>query len=256
MIWVSEGIQLHQSERIVPDGSNTLIFNLSSQKITSISNNVTVFHANVVAIGVLCKHAKVFYENHHQEHKQVGIIFQPGGASHFFKTFIGDLKDIAINNNDLQNNLFDEWYDQLLHLPTPAQKLQFLTRKLSEVLMKEKDNTSGIYLVDFIKHHSHLNVKDMALKSGYTEQHLNRLIKQHTGINIKSLQKAFRINHAMKRLNQDFLDIKLTELAYELDYFDQAHFIHDIKSSLGLSPSEVMASIHANPYQNERVLYS
>jgi len=82
------------------------------------------------------------------------------------------------------------------------------------------------------------------------------LIKQHTGINIKSLQKAFRINHAMKRLNQDFLDIKLTELAYELDYFDQAHFIHDIKSSLGLSPSEVMASIHANPYQNERVLYS
>jgi AraC-like DNA-binding protein len=60
------------------------------------------------------------------------------------------------------------------------------------------------------------------------------------GLSPKELMKIHRINSS--------LNIKvhnpgnLTDLAYKLGYFDQAHFIHDFKETLGITPEKYFGS--------------
>lgn len=48
--------------------------------------------------------------------------------------------------------------------------------------------------------------------------------------------KRFRLQEAAERIERD-ASVSLAELAAELGYFDQAHFIKDFKSVLGQSPA-------------------
>ena len=64
---------------------------------------------------------------------------------------------------------------------------------------------------------------------------LNRF-KDQVGLSPKDLMKIHRINNSLniKLHNPE----NLTDLAYKLGYFDQSHFIHDFKGTIGISPEK------------------
>lgn len=57
------------------------------------------------------------------------------------------------------------------------------------------------------------------------------------GISPKQLSKIIRIQATLKTLLTKEIT-SLTDLAYENEYFDQAHFIKDFKEFTGLTPKE------------------
>jgi AraC-like DNA-binding protein len=64
---------------------------------------------------------------------------------------------------------------------------------------------------------------------------LSRKFSSSIGISPKQLAKIIRLQATLKTLlNKDVS--KLTDLAYENEYFDQAHFIKDFKEFTGLTP--------------------
>jgi AraC-like DNA-binding protein len=83
----------------------------------------------------------------------------------------------------------------------------------------------NIYKVDNIS--SILNITPTTLRN---------LFNQHVGISPKDLIKIHRIKKAL-----DFpltCEESLTQVAYHLNYFDQAHFCKDFKDSIGISPKQ------------------
>ena len=56
-------------------------------------------------------------------------------------------------------------------------------------------------------------------------------------VNLKKLAKTIRIQTTLKILLNDEIS-SLTDLAYENEYFDQAHFIKEFKEFTGLTPKE------------------
>lgn len=64
---------------------------------------------------------------------------------------------------------------------------------------------------------------------------MERKFVQQIGISPKQLGKVIRLQSALKRLLNRQPE-SLTEIAYESDYYDQAHFIKDFKEFTGTTP--------------------
>jgi AraC-like DNA-binding protein len=74
-----------------------------------------------------------------------------------------------------------------------------------------------------------------------TPRSLERHFIDEMGIPAKELLQIFRINRAIRMLAEQ-PDANLAGLSYLSGYFDQAHFIRDIRKITGISPGQLQAS--------------
>jgi len=72
---------------------------------------------------------------------------------------------------------------------------------------------------------------------------LERNFTKQIGISPKQLGKVIRLQTALKMLLNDKAE-NLTSIAYESEYYDQAHFIKDFKEFTGISPTSFLGNEH------------
>lgn len=77
-----------------------------------------------------------------------------------------------------------------------------------------------------------LNLSHLYKDLNVTSRHVERRFKNIVGIAPRHLSKVLRFQKAVKILRQQQFK-SLTEVAYELDYYDQAHFNRHIKELSG-----------------------
>ena len=70
---------------------------------------------------------------------------------------------------------------------------------------------------------------------------LERNFIKQIGVSPKQLGKVIRLQTALKMLLNKKTE-KLTDIAYESEYFDQAHFIKDFKEFTGINPKEFLGN--------------
>jgi AraC-like DNA-binding protein len=81
------------------------------------------------------------------------------------------------------------------------------------------------------------SVNEFSQNNNINRRHLTRKFSTAIGLSPKQLAKTIRIQTALKAmLNNEHTS--LTDLAYENEYFDQAHFIKEFKEFTGLTPKE------------------
>ncbi|WP_206669650.1 helix-turn-helix domain-containing protein [Algibacter amylolyticus] len=81
------------------------------------------------------------------------------------------------------------------------------------------------------------SVTELSKQNNINRRQLTRKFSSTIGLSPKQLSKTIRIQNTLKTLlNKDVPS--LTDLAYENEYFDQAHFIKDFKEFTGLTPKE------------------
>ena len=68
---------------------------------------------------------------------------------------------------------------------------------------------------------------------------LERKFHKQVGLSPKQLGKIIRIQAALKLLLSRQNE-SLTHIAYESEYFDQAHFIRDFKDFTGINPKDFL----------------
>lgn len=79
-------------------------------------------------------------------------------------------------------------------------------------------------------------LKDDASK----RRNLERKFRKQVGISPKQLGKIIRLQAALKMMLQKQGET-LTQIAYENEYYDQAHFIKDFKEFTGVNPKKYLA---------------
>lgn len=78
-------------------------------------------------------------------------------------------------------------------------------------------------------------VEDLSNYLPYSKRHLQRIFRQYVGVSPKWLIQRYRIHEAAELVAQN-KDWK--EIAANLGYFDQSHFIKDFKALIGQTPME------------------
>ncbi len=98
-----------------------------------------------------------------------------------------------------------------------------------------------------------LTMQDLANEARCSPRHLNRVISGVTGLSPKLLSRIVRINAVCQTLGRPGQADKLTALAQDFHYHDQAHFIHDFKAVCGISPSAYAANM--SDFYNEELKF-
>lgn len=237
MLWASDGTPPFKQERIVPDGACVLVFNFG-EKVISEAQNIKKDIKKTLFTGVFNHFSTINYLSPAYQHKQIGVIFKPAGAFPFIKKPIIDFKNIAIETDIFETKQFDEIHERLAHETEIEQQLLLLEKILTEILHKNFEENIIPELINLLKLNPQMSLKDFEKKTGYSQQHLNRILGKYAGMNTKGFQKIFRINSAMNAIQTTSSSTNLTDIAYQLNYFDQAHFIHDFKEMTGMTPKE------------------
>jgi AraC-like DNA-binding protein len=80
-------------------------------------------------------------------------------------------------------------------------------------------------------------IKAMLQNDAAKRRQLERKFIQQIGLSPKQLSKVIRLQAALKMM-LNHQAVSLTEIAYNSDYYDQAHFIKDFREFTGTTPGE------------------
>ncbi len=86
----------------------------------------------------------------------------------------------------------------------------------------------------------------LAARAEISTRSLKRLFRRYGGVSTKWIIRRYRVHEACERVSAG-APACCSELAQELGYFDQAHFIRDFKSQVGRTPAQYAEMCHT-PY--------
>ena len=115
----------------------------------------------------------------------------------------------------------------------------FLLNKLSEQVTV--DNIVKTTIDTLLSTKGKTSISGILKEDLSKRRQLERMFVRQIGVSPKQLAKVIRFQSAIKMLLNEEGE-NLTNIAYESDYYDQAHFIKDFKEYTGLSPKEFLGN--------------
>jgi AraC-like DNA-binding protein len=157
-------------------------------------------------------------------------LFLKDSLSSTYKNNGTDLFDLFKKEevNKLYENLCKSKNDEAL-----IDKIEVFLK--DNMLIDELDNRVSV-AHHLITKENIYKVDDISSMLNVTPTTLRNLFNQHVGISPKALIKIHRIKKALDF--QITCEDSLTQVAYHLNYFDQAHFSKDFKDATGISPKQ------------------
>jgi AraC-like DNA-binding protein len=230
LLWASKGIPSFKKERILPDGSASLLFNFSGT-ITARSSDQLIILPQCFISGITSSWFDLTYSGMHE---QVGIIFKPYGAFSLLDIPMIELHNTAVDLQLIINHTFQEIYERMQEAGSLEQRLQMLNDFLTKKLISKILDPSIPRLTNILQANEDITVRQLADKAGFSQQHVSRIFRRHIGVSPKMIQRIFRFQQAIRLIKQT--KNSLTDTGYEANYYDQSHFINEFKSMAGIPP--------------------
>lgn len=172
------------------------------------------------------------------EGRVLGVKFLAGGFYPYWRQDVSLLTGTTIAASELFGHDIDTYADTVLDAKDGAamakQAELFLLKKLPE--SDEQAVLATTIIQEIINDRDITKVEQISDKNELSIRQLQRLFRKYVGVSPKWVIKRFRLQEAAERLEQDET-VQWAELAVQLGYFDQAHFIKDFKAVIGQSPT-------------------
>jgi len=226
-----------QKQRIVPDGCIEMAFLLGDDVKRYTSESEFILQPRAMVLG---QTMEPFYIQPTGYVKTFAVRFYPYGFANFVAEPISNLanKETPINQligvesaNDLEQNI--------IKAVNTEQRISMIEKFLLQRLNDEEtiDTIVKNTVDSLIFTNGNASINSILKENLSKRRQLERNFKKQIGVSPKQLGKVIRLQTALKML----LDRKsedLTSIAYESEYFDQAHFIKDFREFTGINPKE------------------
>ena len=157
--------------------------------------------------------------------------------------FLNDPLHYYTNNYITLDNIFkreaDETWEQLQEANSMTEQFRLVENFLYRKLLANKfPNQKLISTIEILlSKNVPFSISQICNQLNISRKHLNHLSKEFAGVSPKTLSSLNRLQNTLKTISASPTE-KLTHVAYELEYFDQAHFINDFKRFTDLTPNE------------------
>lgn len=232
--------QTPQSNTIVPDGCIKMIFHYGDIYKHHLDDQVSADLPRCFVIGQLTKPYVV---------EATGITgtffvcFHPNGFLPFATSPIKDMENTAVSLDILFANEGQRLADLVLKAKTTQERIKYA----EDFLLKKLTNTDTVNQIvkstvdTILTANGQYSVDVLSKQNNTSRRQLSRKFSSDIGLSPKQLSKIIRIQATLKMLLTENIS-KLTDAAYENEYYDQAHFIREFKEFTGLTPKEFYGS--------------
>jgi AraC-like DNA-binding protein len=175
-----------------------------------------------------------------------GICFQPHALKCVFGIDANELTDTGIDFNLVKNNKRLDFIGRLADEETAEGRINILSNYLfyqHQSNNRQTDETVKYAIALIVKSKGTLALKELQQKLQLSERSLERKFSQSIGISPKLFSRICRFQESLSQIRTSDYD-KLSDIAYENSYADQAHFIRAFKEFTGFSPLEFKRQSH------------
>jgi AraC-like DNA-binding protein len=221
---------------IVPDGCMKLIFHYGDAYMHYPENGASVLLPRCFLIGQLTRPYAVEPTG---ETGTFFVCFHPNGFLPFATLPIKEMENTAVPLETLFGKDGAEIGQMILNAGSTSDRIDRIERFLLNRLT-DKETIDAIIqatVETILTNHGQVSVTELSRQTRITRRHLERKFSSVIGLSPKQLSKTIRLQATLKVLLNKKIT-SLTDLAYECDYYDQAHFIKEFKEFTGLTPKE------------------
>ena len=230
-----------QKQRIVPDGCIEMAFILGDNIKRYTSGDKFILQPRAMILG---QTLEPFYIEPTGYVNTFAIRFYPYGFTNFVTQ---PIKNLANKETPLElvfeEKIAKELEQKITQAKDIKQRVKIIERFLLERL-KDKSTVENIVKTTvnaLLSTNGSATIKTILKDDLSKRRQLERKFKKHIGVSPKQLGKVIRLQTALKMLLNEETE-SLTHIAYESEYYDQAHFIKDFKEFTGTNPKDFLGN--------------
>jgi AraC-like DNA-binding protein len=166
-----------------------------------------------------------------------GVKFRPGAFRPFYGGPVVELTDQMVPLTTLWGAAAEEFAAELTAAPELADLVAVAERHL-RAHWPEPDpeiDTVKRIVSALLYDRTITRVDDVSTRFGIPSRTLQRLFERYVGVSPKWVLRRYRVHEAAARLAEGTSGT-WAEVAAELGYFDQSHFIRDFTRAVGITP--------------------
>lgn len=227
-------------QRIIPDGCIEMCFILGDDVKRFTSETEYIIQPRAMVFGQI---TRPYYVQPTGYVNTFTVRFYPYGFANFINRPIHQLADKETPLTSLfGEELASELEQKIIEATSTKSRIaaveDFLLGKLKDQSTIDTIVKSTIDALSQTKGNEPINsiLKDNLSK----RRNLERKFSKQVGISPKQLGRIIRLQAALKLILTNKGE-KLTQIAYESEYYDQAHFIKDFKEFTGTNPKEYLS---------------
>ncbi len=221
---------------IVPDGCMKLIFHYGDLYKHHPKSGSTLTLPKCFLIGQLTRPYEVEPTG---ETGTFFVCFHPNGFSPFTTIPIKEMENTAVPLEKLFGKAGQEIGQKILNANADSERIRLIEAFLFSRLTggETVDNIVKSTVETILTANGQLFVDELSKRNNVNRRQLVRKFSSSIGLSPKQFSKTVRLQATLKTLLTKEVT-SLTDLAYENEYFDQAHFIKDFKEFTGLTPKK------------------
>lgn len=236
--WTLESPKENITERqtIVPDGCMEMIFHYGDFYKQYTENGNCIIQPKCFVIGQLTRPLKI------EPTGETGIFsvrFRPNGFLPFATMPIKEMENTAVPLGKLFGIAGEQIEQNILNAHSILDRIKLIESFLLDLLTDTLtiDHIVKSTVETILSANGQLSIDEVSKQININRRQLERKFSLAIGLSPKKLSKTIRLQATLKMLlNKQFTS--LTALAFESEYYDQAHFIKDFKELTGLTPKE------------------
>ncbi len=167
------------------------------------------------------------------------VCFHSNGFYPFTTIALKKMENTAVPLEKLFGKDGQEIGQNILKANTTSERIKliefFLLSRLTDTAIIDHIVKSTIETI--LTANGQISIDKLSKQNNISRRHLVRKFSSSIGLSPKQLSKTIRLQATLKTLLAKKIT-SLTDLAYEIEYYDQAHFIKDFKEFTGLTPKE------------------
>jgi len=230
-----------ERQRIIPDGCIEMAFILGDDIKRYTSQNEFILQPRAMVLG---QTIEPFFIEPIGYVNTFAIRFYPYGFANFVTT---PIKNLANKETPIEllfgEKTAKELEQKIIHATDSKQRIEIIENFLLEKLNNKTtiDNIVKQTVDALLSSNGTESITTILKEDLSKRRQLERNFKKQIGVSPKQLGKVIRLQTALKILLNKKAD-NLTNIAYESEYFDQAHFIKDFKEFTGINPKEFLGN--------------
>ncbi len=225
-----------QKQSIVPDGCVEMIFHQGDLYRQYLNNGESILQPKCFVIGQLTQPLEIEPTG---ATNIFSVRFHPGGFLPFTLVTIKEMENVALDLTKMFGTDGHEIETKILAVTSTEEKIKLVESFLLNRLLDTEtiDRVIKATVETMLTANGQISIDELSQQTNINRRQLERKFSSIVGLSPKTLSKVIRLQSTLKMLlNKDLTS--LTALAYEGEYYDQAHFIKDFKEFTGKTPKE------------------